>query len=94
MIDQFIAMTRRIIAKDGFDDYLPTLLLPSRKDIRVLEGVPVDEDVEKVVVDWAARIVGPEEDFLAAFKFDDTHFKVIARLNGRNSSVLCNAADA
>jgi hypothetical protein len=94
MIDQFIAMTRRIIAKDGFQDYLPTLLLPSRKDVRVLEGVPDDEDLEKVVEGWAARIAGPEEDYLAAFKFDDAHFKVLARLNGKNSSVLCTAGNA
>ena len=94
MIDQFIAMTRRIIAEDGFEGYLPTLLIPSRKDIRVLEGVPGEEDLEKVVAGWAARIAGPDEDFLAAFKFDDTHFKVLARLDGRSSSVVCAAADA
>ena len=74
MIDEFIAMTRRIIVKDGFQDYSPTLLLPSRKDDRVLEGVPDDEDLEMVVEGWAARIAGPEEDYLAAFKFDDARF--------------------
>lgn len=94
MIDQFIAMTRRIIAKNGFEGYLPTLLLPSRKDIRVLEGVPSEEDLERVVARWAARISGPEEDSLAAFKADDTHFKVLARLDGKNSSVVCATQDA
>jgi hypothetical protein len=94
MIDQFIAMTRRIIAKDGFQDYLPTLLLPSSKDVRVLEGVPDNEDLEKVVESWAARIAGPKEDYLAAFRFGDAHFKVLARLNGKNSSVVCTAGDA
>lgn len=94
MIEQFIAMTRRIIAHDGFEDYLPTLLLPSRKDVRVLEDVPSDEDIESVVESWVARIAAPEEDFLAAFKTNDTHFKVLARLNGKNSSVMCAAEDA
>ena len=41
-IDDFIAMTRRVIARDGFDDYLPTLVLPERRHIAVLEGMPPD----------------------------------------------------
>jgi hypothetical protein len=40
-IDDFIAMTRRIIAKDGFEEYLPTLMLPQRRHVTVLEGLPL-----------------------------------------------------
>jgi hypothetical protein len=34
-------MTRRIIAKDGFEEYLPTLMLPQRRHVTVLEGLPL-----------------------------------------------------
>ena len=36
MIDHFIEMTQSIIRKDGFSDYLPTLVLPQTRQIAVL----------------------------------------------------------
>ena len=39
MLDQFVKMTQRIIAEDGFDNYLPTLLLPATREVRVLDQV-------------------------------------------------------
>jgi hypothetical protein len=82
-IDDFIAMTRRIIAKDGFDDYMPTLVLPDRQHVAVLEGVPPDVDVEVAAKEWAGRKTEPDEDYFLAFKLDPAHFKVIARSNGK-----------
>ena len=81
-IDDFIAMTRRIIAKDGFDGYLPTLILPDRQHIAVLEGVPLDADVEMAAKKWAAGMSEREEDYFLAFKFDGARLKVIARTKG------------
>lgn len=51
-IDDFIAMTQRIIEKDGFDGYLPTLVLPARNHISVLEGIPSNVDVEAAARQW------------------------------------------
>lgn len=89
MIHQFIAMTRRVIERDGFEKYQPTLLLPKRKDIRILEGVPPDVDIEAAVTGWATRTVDAEEDFFMAFKTDADHFKVIARVGGELHEALC-----
>lgn len=89
MIDQFIAMTRSLIARDGFDGYLPTLLLPARKDVRVLEGAPSSENVRTVVTDWVNRTVKPEEDFIVAYKIDSRHFTVISRLAGTTEERTC-----
>ena len=89
MIDQFIAMTRRVIDRDGFEGYQPTLLLPQRKDIRILEGVPPDVDIEAAAANWAKRAVDAEEDFFLAFKADAEHFKVIARVKGERYEALC-----
>ena len=78
----FIAMTRRIIAKDGFDGYLPTLVLPERRHVTVLEGMPPDVDTEAASRKWASSKVGESEDYFLAFKIDPGQFKVVARLEG------------
>lgn len=79
-VDDFIAMTRRVIARDGFERYVPTLVLPKRRHIAVLEGMPPDVDVEAAAKKWARGKVNADEDYLLAFKLDAAHFKVIARL--------------
>ena len=81
-IDDFIAMKRRIIAKDGFEEYLPTLVLPDRRHVKVLEGMPLEVDAEAASREWAARTAGENEDYFLAFKIDPLQFKVIARLAG------------
>jgi hypothetical protein len=42
IIESFVAITHRVIARDGFDEYLPTLMLPATHDLLVLEGAPQD----------------------------------------------------
>ena len=64
----FIRITQRIIDRDGFDGYLPTLLLPARKHIEVLEGVPPEVNIEEAARDWADRTAEASEDFFLAFK--------------------------
>ncbi|KQP20497.1 hypothetical protein [Pseudorhodoferax sp. Leaf267] len=92
MIEQFIAMTHRVIEEEGFEDYLPTLLRPQRKDVRVLDGIPEGDDIESQAKDWAECSVDEDEDedFILAFKADASHFKVVARVNGINSETVCD----
>jgi hypothetical protein len=75
-------ITRRVIARDGFSEYLPTAYFPGRSHVAVLEGVPDDVDLEKATIDWATRKADPDEEFLVAFKVDASHFKVIRRAAG------------
>ncbi len=70
-------MTQRVIARDGFDGYLPTACYPRRREVVVLEGAPQGVTVEPELVAWAARRVEEGEEFLLAFKCDDSHFKVV-----------------
>lgn len=90
MIKQFIAMTHRVIEEEGFEDYLPTLLLPQRQDVRVLDGIQEGDDIESQVMGWVERSVNEDEDFILAFKADASHFKVIARMDGISSESLCD----
>ena len=57
-IDAFIKMTEGIIAKDGLDGYLPTLILPKKPAVLALQGVPEGIDVEKASREWMAKKVG------------------------------------
>jgi len=78
-LSTFAAITRRVIARDGFEGYLPTALYPERKHIVVLEGAPEERDLEAIALEFAlANSLGTEE-FLVAFKVSPTHFKVIRR---------------
>lgn len=77
----FAAITQRVVAEQGFDEFQPTACFPSRRDIRALAGVPEDEDVRTIVIDWARGIADPGEEFLVAFKTSHNTFKVV-RLEG------------
>jgi hypothetical protein len=89
MIDGFIAMTHRVITRDGFENLMPTLWLPERGDVRVLEGVPADADLNTVVSKWVIGVVTPTENYLVAFRTNATHFKVVARIAGEHRTAVC-----
>ncbi len=77
----FAAITQRVIADQGFEEFQPTACFPSRRDIRALAGVPADEDIRKIVIEWAKEIADLDEEFLVAFKTSDNTFRVV-RIQG------------
>ena len=78
-----------MIARDGFNQYLPTVLYPDRKYILVLEGVPPVENLEDIALEWARENAVGDEEFLLAFKISPTQFKVVRRHAGSlNSEVF------
>lgn len=85
-IEQFAAITRRVIHEDGFEGFQPTVCFPNRRDIRVLSGVPEDEAHESIALRWAVQLAAPGEEFLVAFKCSATEFKVI---HSRNDNQQC-----
>ncbi|MHB8707188.1 MAG: hypothetical protein ACYC77_11855 [Coriobacteriia bacterium] len=87
-LDEFASMTRDVIARDGFDDYLPTVCLPERRHIAVIEGIPADVDTEVAVLEWCGSNAAGEE-CLAAFKVDALNFKVIRRIGDLVESAIC-----
>jgi hypothetical protein len=92
-VEEFARITNNIIARDGFEDYLPTALYPGRKDIVVLEGVPDDANLESIVMKWAIKNARGDEEFLVAFKVGHNKFKVIRRYTGAQEEKVFNAAD-
>ncbi|MFD0739653.1 hypothetical protein ACFQZQ_10220 [Lysobacter koreensis] len=81
-IRSFIAITDQVIREDGLDCYLPTLLVPARDHVMVLEGVPAGIDQEGFAQEWAAEHVAPGESFLLAFRVDEEHYKVVSSMDG------------
>lgn len=79
---EFARITRRIIAGDGFDGYLPTALYPDRAEVFVLEGVPEDVDIELAAKRWAFDRANEGEEVLVAFKVSADRFKVVRQFDG------------
>jgi hypothetical protein len=79
-LDEFAAITKRVIARDGFDEFQPTACFPSRREVKTLAGFPADIEPETPVLEWAAKSAGDAEEFLVAFKTDDGHFRVVRRV--------------
>ena len=80
-ITAFAEITRRVIARDGFDGYLPTLCLPAQKHISVLEGIPTEklERVRDVAIAWAEKKASPDQEYFLAYKEDADRFRVVHR---------------
>jgi hypothetical protein len=92
-IAAFAEITRRVIARDGFDGYLPTLCLPGRKHITVLEGIPPEklEHVRDIAIKWAAEKANPDEEFFLAYKEDAEQFRVVHRFSDGTEERLFSA---
>jgi hypothetical protein len=76
--DEFAETTQRVIAGNGFDGFQPTAIYPARRHIKGYAGFPADfPDQEPRILHWAAEDAGKDEEFLVAFKIDQTHFKII-----------------
>ena len=80
---EFAAITQNVIRNQGFDEFLPVACFPERREIRALADIPRDEDTETVAIEWGRSLAKSEEEFLVAFKFSPTEFKII-RVAGRD----------
>jgi hypothetical protein len=74
---EFAVITRRVIAKEGFEEFQPTACYPERREVKALAGLPADIDPEEPVLDWASQGAVNDEEFLVAFKISDDVFRVI-----------------
>jgi len=80
-VDEFAAVTRRIISKEGFNSFLPIACFPQSRAVKALVGVPDDVDLEEATLNWARKEAANEQEFLVAFKYSEMEFKVI-RIHG------------
>jgi hypothetical protein len=76
-ISEFAEITKRVIARDGLEGYLPTAIYPGRRHILALEGAPGGSDLEAIVLRWASDRAEDGEEFLVAFANGPSRFKVV-----------------
>lgn len=93
-LEDFVGITRRIIARDGFENYLPTAYFSGRRHIVVLEGVPDKANIEDVALKWASTKAKPGEEYFVAFKINSRQFKVVKCSNGEYKDALFDASIA
>jgi hypothetical protein len=91
-VNQFAEITKRVIARDGFDGYLPTACYPSRQFVRVLEGVPAEVDLETASLQWALKDAQADEEIFVAFKFSEHSFKVVRILGSQREESVFEVA--
>ena len=48
-LEELTRITLEVIEDDGLDGYLPTLMVPSKKEIRVIEGIPKSKDHRQAI---------------------------------------------
>jgi len=83
-LEDFAEITQRVIRKDGFDGFLPTLCLPERNHVAVLEGVPEEKrpEIRSISLAWARDQAAEQEEFLLALREDEASFRVIRSYKG------------
>jgi hypothetical protein len=91
-IEEFATVTRRVIAAEGFVDFLPTACYPDRGEVVALQGLPPDVEPESAVLRWAAKRAKAGELHLVAFRSGPAQFTVV-RVQGpeRESDVFAVA---
>ncbi len=85
-IEEFALITRRVIASDGFDDFLPTACYPKRSEVRTLTDLPEDIEPESEIIKWAGQHAGKGEEFLVAYKSGTAEFTVIRKKGDKRES--------
>jgi hypothetical protein len=78
---EFAELTQNVIRDKGFEDFVPIACFPSRRLLRGLAGMPVEDQTEEAVLKWATGIAEPDEEYLVAFKCSAVEFWVI-RVHG------------
>jgi hypothetical protein len=92
--ETFLQATRRTIHQSGLDDFLPTLLLPDREHLVVLEGIPQGEDQAAIARKWASAQAGSGNPYMLAFRVDGTHFAIVRFIGGVLSEDFYASQDA
>jgi hypothetical protein len=75
-LDEFAAVTRRVIAREGFEEFQPTAVYTERDYIKGGADFPSDVP-EAHILQWATEDRRNGEEMLVAFKIDDTRFKIV-----------------
>ena len=63
-LEQFAQITIRVIQEDGLDGYLPTIMIPSTKEVQSIEGIPENVDHREAIQNVILRSKLEKTEFL------------------------------
>ncbi|GAA5496813.1 hypothetical protein Rhal01_02998 [Rubritalea halochordaticola] len=63
-VESFASSTIEVIKEDGIDEYLPTIVLPSINEFRVIEGIPNNVDHITAIQNVIRKHEYQKEEFL------------------------------
>lgn len=88
-VEDFIAAQIKIIREGRFDGYLPVLWVetPSQVNVDVLMDELEANELEMAARDWAQRLAG-KHDYFLAFRADESHIMVVTRIGTTASERL------
>jgi len=92
-LDEFAAVTRRVIEKHGFGESQPTATYPQRCHLKGGAGFPCDAP-ESHILQWAGEDRRDGEEMLVAFKIDGTSFKVVRYVGSFSEDDIYSVAAA
>jgi hypothetical protein len=78
-LELFAGIVRHLVQRDGFPHFLPTVFLPARGEVRILDDTPPDGDHQQAALRWAAERTLPDEEVLVAFQVDASRFRIVRR---------------
>ena len=83
-IVEFAEITRRVRRRNAGDLFRPTLCIPEKTHLVVLEGAPAVsvEELRPIVLAWARDKAGPTAEFLVAWPEKDG-FRIGRRADGK-----------
>jgi hypothetical protein len=67
-IGRFSVITDKVIKRDGFDNYSPTLCIPSKKHLTVLVGIPENISQQEAARKWVIKRVKADEEYFLAYR--------------------------
>lgn len=88
-VEDFIAAQIKIIREGRFDGNLPVLWVETPSQVRVevlMEELEADE-IELAARDWAQKLAG-EHDYFLAFRADESHLMVVSRIGTQAANCL------
>lgn len=87
-IEQFQQVTMGVVSKDGIEGYLPTIVDPISRKIRVVEGIPSGVDHRAAIQETLIQAGMDKQEFFFGVRSDKNELTVGHHLVGKPTSFL------
>lgn len=82
-LELFIELVRHVVRQDGFDRLAPTVFLPGRNEVRILDHLEARLEPRAAALDWVLANVEAGAEVLLAIPAGPERFRVLWQRDGR-----------